>query len=100
MSVTILPKRGIALLLYINCRKSSPERGGRQKEKIMDSNMNSFYSTSLGYVIDGRHFGHDIDRASNYLVEETFMEPEDAYSYLSRLARSFIQSVRKIGVSA
>lgn len=60
---------------------------------------NSYYSKVMGYVIDGQHFGHDIDRASSYLVRESFMDPDDAYSYLRRLVRSFTKRT-SVGVPA
>lgn len=55
----------------------------------MDACSNSFYSRTIGYVVDGRHFGHDVDRASNYLVREGCMGPNEALTYLNRLVRSY-----------
>lgn len=66
----------------------------------MFNEVNCYFSSTMGYVIDGHHFGHDTDRASRYLIEENFMEPQEAEGYLSRMRRAFATRMAHAGVLA
>lgn len=46
-----------------------------------------FFSSRLGYVIEGRRMTHS--KAVFFLVDKCGMETEEAVSYLSRLTRHF-----------
>lgn len=60
----------------------------------------SYYSRSVGFVIDGTHFGHNHEKALNYLMNNDFMESSEAESFLSRLMRAFTTRVRKAEAAA
>lgn len=61
----------------------------------MYDTMNSYYSKTTGFVIDGRRFGSR-DEGANYLIKRCFMSSLEADSFLSRMERVYRQSVRGV----